>query len=424
MQKNDFTKGIVIGSALFAMFFGAGNMIFPPYIGFMAAREWGWGFAGYFIMDVALACAAIIAQMRCGSFEEMTHPLGAVFSKIIMVVIVLCLGPVISIPRTAATTFELSVQPLFQGVNMPLFYMMFFLVVFLLCMSESSVVDNVGKLLTPMLFAGLLFIIIKGVLPGEGKALEIGKIMSPFAEGIEAGYQSMDALASTIFAFLIINSARKKSSGEKSEKRITLIACAAASAGLFIVYMGLTYLGAMFSDVYSEQITRTALLERIVRNIIPGQFGIVFFSVVCALACLSTAIALSAAAAKYISSFTKGKVGYRMSAALVCAVSAFISTIGVEALVELAAPLLSLVYPPVIVVILLSFIKIPDKALRLCVITSTVTGALGTLYEMGIKLFPMDALPLAELGLGWVVPTAVCLILLMLQKKYSFNIFG
>ena len=135
---------IVIGAALFAMFFGAGNMIFPPYLGLQAGVEWFAAFLGYYAADVGLAVVAMLALIRTGGSEGLLRPLGRVWGGGLMCAIMLCLGPIISIPRTAATTYELSIYPLWEGMDLNLFCALFFVVVFLLSVNESAVVDIVG----------------------------------------------------------------------------------------------------------------------------------------------------------------------------------------------------------------------------------------------------------------------------------------
>ena len=148
MQKSKnktLVDSLVIGAALFAMFFGAGNMIFPPYLGFKAGTQWLSGFLGYYIADFGLAIVAILAQIKTGGYKGIFAPLGNVARTVIMLSIVLCIGPLISIPRTAATTFELSVQPVVDSVSLPIFCILFFAVVLVMSINKSAVVDVIGK---------------------------------------------------------------------------------------------------------------------------------------------------------------------------------------------------------------------------------------------------------------------------------------
>lgn len=395
----------VIGAALFAMFFGAGNMIFPPYLGLQAGVEWTAAFLGYYLADVGLAVVAMLALIRTGGSDGLLRPLGRVWSTGLMVAIMLCLGPLISIPRTAATTFELSIAPLWEGAELSLFAGAFFVVVFLLSVNESAVVDIVGKILTPVLFISLLILIVKGAI------FPLGEITNPplnsrvVASGISAGYQTMDVLASVVFGALILNSAAQKGYVKaKDQAAASVGASLVAGAGLLVVYAGLTHLGATAQALPNTRLTRIELLVGLVQAILPGQAGMVFFGIIAALACLTTAIALTSAAGQYFARLFRDRVSYKMAVAVICAFSAAVSGIGVERLVELASPILGVVYPPVLALVLLSFVG-GENARWFYHIPAAAAMLVGLLETAGTAA--VTVLPMAGLGLAWVMP--VCL---------------
>ena len=186
---------IVVGFALFAMFFGAGNVIFPPYLGVEAGPEWLGGFSAYFIADIGLAMCAVFALLRVGSSEAVTARLGKVPAAILMSALILCIGPMVAIPRTAATTFEMAIVPNISGVSSVVFSIIFFAIILFLCIRQSAVVDIVGAILTPLLLVGLAVIIIKGVATPLGEISLTPNADNVILGGIKAGYQTMDALA-------------------------------------------------------------------------------------------------------------------------------------------------------------------------------------------------------------------------------------
>lgn len=413
-MKKWFGKGsrdcLVIGAALFAMFFGAGNMIFPPYLGLQAGENWFAAFFGYYVADIGLAVLAMLALIRTGGSEGLLRPLGKAWSTGLMLAIILCLGPLISIPRTAATTYELSIHPLLPGVNMLLFCGIFFLVVCLLSVNESAVVDIVGKVLTPVLFLSLLILITKGVLTPLGPAAGSAANSRVVASGIAAGYQTMDVLASTVFGALILNSAAQKGhTDRKSQTRVAVGASLVAGAGLLVVYLGLTYLGATARALPNTRLTRIELLVALIRALLPGRAGLLFFAVIAGLACLTTAIALTSASARYFAGLSGGKLSYRGAVVGICVFSALVSGVGVEQLVTLASPILSMVYPPVLALVLLSFVgtKVTVWFYRLPAGAAMVVGVLEVLVSFGAPSGLLDWLPLAGLGFAWVVPAAV-----------------
>lgn len=423
MQKSTsktLVDSLIIGAALFAMFFGAGNMIFPPYLGFKAGTQWLSGFLGYYIADIGLAIVAILAQIKTGGYKGIFAPLGNVARTVMMLSIVLCIGPLISIPRTAATTFELSVQPLFDNAILPIFCVLFFIVVLVMSINKSAVVDVIGKVLTPVLFLGLLFLIIKGVVDPIDVIEALPKTESPVADGIAAGYQSMDVLAAVIFGVLILNSTAHKGHTEpKSKAKVAAGASVVAGFGLLVVYFGLTYLGATVSSIYDMHIYRSELLIALIQSILPGQVGLIFFAIVAGFACLSTAVALTGSAAEYVSELLKGKVSYKSVVVAICVFSGLAASLGVEALVNIASPVLSVIYPPVLVTILLSFWgnKIPAWGYRFAAVAATVMGIFDALASVGIRFEAVSKLPLSSLGLGWIVPSIVfCIAGIILGK--------
>ena len=373
---------------------------------------------GYFIADIGLAVIAIIAQIRKESFDDMLKPLGKVMSLAMMWSIVLCLGPVITVPRTAATTYEL--MPYIQGINKYLFYGIFFLIVAILCINKSKVVDIVGKILTPLLFGGLILIIILGIINPLGEIAPNPKTDTLIASGIEAGYQSMDVLAATLLGVLIINGARQR--GYKSHRDITKVTVGAgiiAAVGLFIIYMGLTYLGATVSQMYDMHTSKSVLLTNIVKGLIPGNYGHIFFGVIAALACLSTAIALVSSSCEYIQRLIKGKLGYKSLVILVCVISTFTASLGVEKLITFASPVLNIVYPPVLTTVILSLFgeRIGRYTLRLGVMMSFFFSILQVVYGYSLEI--LRIMPFFELGFGWLMPAAVFSALGFILDKVS-----
>ena len=409
LNKKSFIDSTVIGAALFSMFFGAGNMIFPPFLGLKGGTDWFWGFLGYYIADIGLAIIALIAMARTKENESIFAPVGKYAAEILMFCIVLCIGPFISIPRTAATTYELSILPLLPEFNMPLFYIIFFGAVLLLCIKESAVVDIVGKILTPLLFIGLLFLIIKGAIS------PVGEIIKPrthgiIADGIESGYQSLDVMAAIIFGVIILNAVKSRGYIDYNSKiKISATAGIISGIGLVIVYLGLTYLGATASSLYDMHTTRTQLLVGLIQAIIPGKLGLIFFAIIAGLACLSTAIAITSSAAKYFALATKQKVNYKTFVAIICVFGAVVSSFGVEQLIVIASPILNIIYPPILVLVLLSFFgkRLHVLAYRLSALVALIMGIIGTLPSFGIRPEFLYVLPFADIGLAWIVPSVV-----------------
>lgn len=401
---------IVIGFALFSMFFGAGNVIFPPYLGLGAGPHWLLGFLCYYLADIGLALLTIFAILHCGGTDGIMDRLGRVPSTLMMCAIVLCIGPMLAIPRTAATTFEMSVQPLTKAVSPVVFSIAFFALILALCVQESAVVDIVGKFLTPALLIGLLILIIKGVISPLGPVALKAQTGNVPANGIRDGYQTMDVLAALVFGILVLSSAEEKGHTETKERnRVVAISGLVAGFGLLVVYLGLTYLGATCSTFYSMKVDRAALVVAIVQRLL-GKAGLVIFSVVVGLACITTAVALVSSAASYFAKLSRQKLSYKLMVVVICAFSAVVANVGLDKIVSIAAPVLSIVYPPALVLILLSFFdKWTGKLVyRAATLGALITSVLTVIDANGLISMPFLAkLPLAFLGFNWALPAAV-----------------
>ena len=409
-RKKLVTDSIVVGFALFAMFFGAGNVVFPPYIGMHAGEQWANGFLFYFIADIGLALVAMFAILHAGGADNITGRIGHVASKVLMCAVILCIGPMVAIPRTAATTLEMSVTPFFSGMSPVVFSIIFFAVILLLSIKQSAVIDIVGKILTPALLIGLLVLIVKGVMDPIGPVPDRVLVDNVPFTGIEAGYQTMDVLATMVFGIIVLKSAKSKGHDGKSMFRVVAGAGVVAGAALLVVYLGLTYLGVTMSRFFDLSVLRTFLVVAIVRNLM-GYAGIVLFSVVVALACVTTAVALVSSAAGYFSTLSGGRLRYSWLAAAICLFSAVVSCIGLDQIVSIASPVLSIVYPPTLVLIFLSFFDRhirSDWVFRMAALGALLTSLLTTAADFGASLPFLARLPLAEFGFGWVLPAAVC----------------
>ncbi len=410
MKHKSAKDTAIIGFALFSMFFGAGNVIFPPYLGLQSGSEWFEGLFCYDLADIGRALAALFAVMRCGSTEAVIGRIGKIPSTLLMSVIVLCIGPLLAIPRTAASTFEMSVKLIIPGFSGPLFSVLFFLLIFLLCIRESAVVDIVGKILTPALLLGLLAMIITGVVRPIGEIPSVALIENVPETGIKAGYQTLDALASLIFGIILLNSAENKGYTLFRDKaRIVAGAGIVAGIALFIVYLGLTYLGVSISDYADLSINRTDLLISIVQRLM-GPAGVILFCIVAALACITTAIALVSASSEYFSDLSGGRLSYKTLCIIICIFSAVISNIGLDEIIAVASPVLDVVYPPALVLICLAFfsryIK-NDWIFRIAALGALIFSFLAALDQYGGISVPFyHTLPLSSLGFGWVLPAA------------------
>ena len=401
---------IITGFALFAMFFGAGNLLFPPFLGLITGKNWLTGFTGFILADVGLSLLAILAIAKCNGevskiFSRAGHKLSIALGCSIMV----CIGPLLAIPRTAATTFEMGIQPIFSGFNSVVFSIIFFGVTLLLTIRPSKVVDIIGSYLTPFLLIALLVLIGMGIMNPLG-SIQPSTIDGVFSEGIFQGYQTLDALgAVSLGAVLITSIGNKGYTNQKDKVSITFKAGLVAAAGLFLVYGGLTYLGATVSGLFDSNVSQAGLIVSITELLL-GFPGKVILGIIVALACLTTAIGLTSATGQYFSKLTNNKLKYEVIVVIVCVFSLVVSNFGVDKIIQFSAPILTLVYPPTIVLVVYTllgdFIK-NDNVFKFGTYAALFISVLNIMSDFGVKIPLIKSLPLASFGFNWVVPVLI-----------------
>ena len=402
---------MVVGFALFAMFFGAGNLIFPPYLGLVSGSSWLTGFAGFVLADVGLALLAMLAAAKCnGEISKILSRSGKNLSIILGCAIMVCLGPLLAIPRTAATTFEMGIMPLFEGFNPVIFSIIFFALTLLLTIKPSKVVDIIGSFLTPALLIALAVLIISGILKPLGEINSTPMIDNVFVEGINQGYQTMDTLGAVALSTVIISTITSKGyKGEKIKIKLTLQAGIVASVGLCLVYGGLAYLGTTVSKLYGADVVQTSLIVDITSMLL-GQPGKIILAIIVGLACLTTSVGLTSATGQYFKKLTNGKLKYELVVIVVCVFSAIVSNFGVSTIIQFSAPIITLIYPATVTLIVLTLFgdKINnDNVFKFATYAALIVSMLTVANDFNISIPFILNLPFTSFGFNWIVPVIV-----------------
>ncbi|MGL5560299.1 MAG: branched-chain amino acid transport system II carrier protein [Paraclostridium dentum] len=421
-MKNTNKDIIIVGFALFAMFFGAGNLIFPPFLGLVSGESWMTGFSGFILADVGLALLAILASAKCnGEVNKILGRAGKSLSKVVGIAIMICIGPLLAIPRTAATTFEMGIQPIIGNSISPLiFSIIFFAIVLLLTIRPSKVVDIIGKVLTPALLVALALLIIKGIITPLGEISPNTLVDNVFLNGVSQGYQTMDALGAVALSTIIIVSLHNKGYEDSSEKvSLTMKAGIVAGVALCFVYGGLTFLGATISQNFAGQdissISQASLIVGITEQLL-GYPGKAILGIIVALACLTTAIGLTSAAGQYFNKITNNKLKYEAVVIFVCVFSAIVSNFGVDTIIKFSAPILDMVYPVTILLVITTLFKDQiknDNAIKGAAYVTLIISILGVVnslaktYGLPVHIPFLEVLPFAKIGFNWIVPAIV-----------------
>nr|WP_185140510.1 branched-chain amino acid transport system II carrier protein [Chryseobacterium sp. 6424] len=409
------------------MFFGAGNLILPPFIGLRSGEDWLAAVAGFFTTGIVSPFLGVLTVVLFGtSFTDLGRKVNPGVVLVLTFLIMLCIGPLVAIPRTAAATYEIGIKPLLPSFNSIVFSVLFFIVVVFLSASKSKIVDIIGNFLTPFLILALGILVVMGMMnPPSAVELSTLNERSAFIFAFHEGYQTLDVLASVIFAGIIISAAIDKGFTNTTDRfRITIAAGLVSMMALLFIYGGLIYLGAHAGYPQGEDISRTDLLLHISRTVL-GHNGTIVISVAVALACLTTAIALSSAMGSFLEQLTKGKMSYKVGVIITCLVSGYFSVKSVDEIIEYAVVVLGFIYPITFALILtVLFFGKAVKGRRpfvAAVIAAAVVASFSVFAHF--NLFPSvvqqvnDILPLSEHQLGWLMPSFAAFFIVWLTER-------
>lgn len=433
MGYKRYSDALTIGFALFAMFFGAGNVILPPFIGLMTGSDWGIAVTGFSITAILGPFLGIVAVLLSGdSFTDLAKRINSTLGWVLATAIILSIGPLIAIPRTAATTYEIGVLSLWPEASPMVSSIVFFSLTLILSISPSKVVDIIGKYLTPLLLIILLCLLIIGVF-NPINPLGMPDVVNPeaFKYGFTQGYQTMDVLASVIYAGIIITAVKSKGYVNLRDKTsVTFLSGGIAMFCLLIIYGGLVYLGVSSGYTSAEDVKRIELLLHISNGLL-GSTGTLVLGLCIALACLTTAIALVCATGTFFAKLTNGRLSYRLVVVVTCIFAGILAVEGVDNIINYAGPFLGIIYPITLSLVLYMVVfgrVVSRKAPFVAAIIATTLFSLfafsGTLgksygYDHYSKTVEniVNSVPLASYDVPWIIPSAIAFFAVFLLGK-------
>ena len=416
-MKKKLLDTIIIGFALFAIFFGAGNLIFPPYLGVTAGENWGIATLAFLISDPLLSIIAVMVVAALGgsalNVGRRVHPL---FASALAAICVLLIGPIFAVPRTGASTHEIFVQSYFPSAPQWITSLVFFGIVLWITYQENSVMDAIGKYLTPILLVILFCIFVAAIIQPDATFAQTDGT-GLFAQGFKEGYQTMDVLGAPLLAGVVMKDiTRRGYLNKKDQFRMMFGVGIVAFILLAVVYSTLAYSGASMSTVIDTTAQRAAMLTTIVKNLL-GSWGQLAMGLAVCFACLTTAIGLTTTCGQYFEEVSKGKISYKKTILVTVAVEFIISLVGVDSLINLAVPVLTFIFPIMIALILFSAFDqyIPyDWTYLGAVVGAGIVGlvqGINTLSQLlggnllGDAATWIGTFPLDTYGLEWIVPT-------------------
>lgn len=409
---------LVVGFAMFAIFFGAGNLIFPPQIGLMAGEQWPIAMVALAVAGVGLPILAIVAVANAGSPDRLFRPYGRWFHPVFMATLLYTGSVAAIVPRTGATGYEAGVRALLpdvdQSILKPVTIIGFFLLVLAFSIKKNKVIDRIGKYLTPALLILLLVVVVLALVNPIGTPT--GGVDKPFYTAFTTSYQTGDVATGLITGAIFIAALIRRGYSTQEQRTLPLIGAATiAFIGLMVIYGGLEYLGAQGSATFKADTDATVLLNSVVAEL-GGPPATAALAVAVLFATLTTAIGMATVVAEFTEELTRGKITYVWTILIITVIFIVQAMGGVTYIVTFTTPFLLFFYPAMIITVLLGLARsiVPnDGVWKGALIGSSLLGlydAVAFLSEHFGWRLPVglvnaqQAIPLAPAGFAWIVP--------------------
>ena len=429
-----FSQRLLVGLTRFSMFFGAGNLIFPPFLGVQAGVDMPAALAGFLVTAVGFPILGVMAVAESGGLTALASRVNARFAFLFTLLIYLSIGPCLAIPRTASTSFEMVMRPALEGAGLLdaafggfsalglaqfVYSILFFTLAYAVALNPEKLTQRLGKFLCPTLIAliALLFLGICLHPLGDAAAPTDAYAQGAFATGFIEGYQTMDTIAALNFGLVIAMNIR--AFGIRSEGAVvkeTVFAGAIAACVFFAVYGALAMIGAEAGGAYSSMENGAQTLTLVASDLF-GPVGTLLMGLIFFIACFNTCVGLISCCANYFSE-TFPVLGYRGWAKVFAFASMVIANAGLTLILKFSVPLLVAIYPVAIVLIVLGLLSLASKRLLTlkalypaAVVATGIFSVLAGVEAFGVRVPGLsdfaDELPFAANGLEWIVPAFV-----------------
>lgn len=410
---------VAIGLMLFKLFFGAGNLIFPVFLGQNAGWNVPWATIGFLITGVGLPLLGIVAMCYSGScnLQELAGRVHPLYGLIFTVALYLTIGPCFAIPRTGTVTYEMAIVPFISPAMHDTVLYGFAFIYFAICwwfsMTPSKLVYRIGKIATPAFLFFLAILIIRSLLLPMGDWQAPGSAYATptlaLFQGVLDGYNTLDALASLVFGILVVQAVRQYGASTETDIALaTLRSGLVASFWMAVIYIFLCNIGASSVSVIGIQENGAPVLAKAAYFYF-GQFGSLLLAAIVFLACITTSIGLVSSCAAYFSELLPG-ISHTMWVTVFSVVSFLVALFGLTTIIVAAIPVLMFLYPLTVALILLTFLDHLFHSRRLVYGITTLFTFIPALYDglhtAKMDLGPIDlwmkSIPLNQFGLTWI----------------------
>lgn len=432
MKKLTRSQFLQLSIMLFGLFFGAGNLIFPPLLGNKAGSATFISLIAFCVTAVLFPVLGAIVVGKTNGLANLAKRVGPMFSVVFTTAIYLSIGPGLGIPRAGSVPFEMAIAPYVpETLNLNIvrfvYTLVFFTIALLICLKPNKLVERVGKFLTPTLLLMILFMFVRIVMMDKNIAAPSGDYLkAPVTKGFLAGYETMDAVAALNFGFVIAQAIKRFGIEDENEvTRYEIKAGFLAGSVLFIVYAMLASIGMIGSQKFAGAENGAQVLSGSIKLVL-GDFGLVLLAFIFTLACLTTCVGLITSGGEYFEKLFNNKLSYRAWVYIWTLFSFVMANFGLNKLLAFSVPLLQIIYPVALVLIVMGISHKYLNYSKVSYVSSAVVAVGLPLVEVLDKTFKINfgfitnlvkSLALYEEGLAWLLPTIFVLVLTSLVVK-------
>lgn len=430
MQNISFKSFIIVSLTLFSMFFGAGNFIFPPSLGFQAGVNTSVAILAFCLTAVLFPILGIAAVAKSNGLQNLAGRVSYRFALVFIIAMLLIIGPLFAMPRAANMPYEIAIVPFLGEFGktsfLPLFIysVVYFIINWALSRNSTKMVDTLGRFLTPVLLILIVVLVFAAIVnpvhSGEFVAATGDWANHAISKGVVEGYQTMDALAALNFGLVVLITFRSLGvNDEKSIVKYTILSGFVAGFILMIIYVSLSYVGASIGAsglILEEANPNGATILSVATDALFGKFGIVILGVSVFLACLTTTVGLTCAISEYFVSITK--IPYKVWIIIVSVFASVVANLGLSAIISYAVPFLFIIYPIALCLIVLSLlddIVNGDRFTYVLTVSVVFVISLVRTFDTQFNIdFPIITnifekyLPFYDGGFEWVIPAVIC----------------
>lgn len=420
---------VALGFMTFALFVGAGNIIFPPIVGLQAGEHVWTAALGFLLTAVGLPVLTVVALARVGGgVDALSSPIGQKAGVLLATVCYLAVGPLFATPRTATVSFEVGLAPLFGDAATPrlIYSLVYFALVIGISLYPGRLLDTVGHVLAPLKILALAVLGLAAVMWPGGSPVPANEAYQTvqFSNGFVNGYLTMDTLGAMVFGIVIVNAARSRGVTDATLlTRYTIWAGLIAGVGLTLVYLSLFKLGSVSGELIPNAQNGAEILHAYVQHTF-GSMGSGFLALLIFIACMVTAVGLTCACAGFFSQYLP--FSYRMLVLVLGGFSALVANLGLSHLIQLSIPVLTAIYPPCIILVLLSFTlrwwnqasRIVAPVMLISLLFGLIDGVKSSTFASLLPAWSLN-LPLGEQGLAWLPPSLVVLMAAVIYDRLS-----